>query len=166
MADAKPTPSQDSVVTLREITEDTVRTICDLSVREDQTQFVASNALSIAQAYFCKHAWFRAICADATPVGFVMLGDQPEKPEYFLWRFMIDARYQGMGFGRRAMELLIGYVKTRPSAEELLTSVVQGEGGAQGFYEKIGFRLTGEYEEGEALMRLTLRGPTRRGGSM
>ena len=69
---------------------------------------------------------------------------------------MIDSRYQGMGFGARAIALLVDHVKTRPGATELQTSVVQAEGGPQPFYESLGFELTGEYEEGEALMRLRL----------
>lgn len=149
-------PPPESKVSLREINADTVRIICDLSVREDQRRFVAPNAVSIAQAYFSEHAWFRAIYAGETPVGFLMLEDRPDKPEYYLWRFMIDARYQGMGFGREALSLLIAHVKTRPRATELLTSVEQAEGGPQGFYEGMGFELTGEWEEGEALMRLRL----------
>jgi diamine N-acetyltransferase len=148
--------SSQSDVTLREITADTVRSVCNLSVSENQKKLVAANALSIAQAYFAREAWFRAIYADETPVGFVMLHDDPEKSEYFLWRFMIDAHYQGLDFGRRAMELLIDHVKTRPNAGELLTSVIQKDGGAQGFYEKLGFALTGEHEDGEAVMRLEL----------
>jgi diamine N-acetyltransferase len=155
-SEAASAPTRESKVTLREITADTVRRFCVLSVREDQTGFVAPNAVSIAQAYFEKKAWFRGIYADETPVGFVMLQDDTEKPEYFLWRFMIDSCYQGMDFGRRAIELLLEYVRTRPGATELLTSVVQAEGGPQQFYEKQGFRLTGTYEEGEALMRLPL----------
>jgi diamine N-acetyltransferase len=149
-------PSLGSKVTLREISSDTVRTICSLSVREEQRKFVAPNAVSIAQAYFSKYAWFRAIYADETPVGFLMLEDQPEKPQYYLWRFMIDARYQGMGFGRWALKLLIEHVRTRPNATELLTSVHQAEGGPQEFYERMGFELTGEREEDEALLRLHL----------
>jgi diamine N-acetyltransferase len=145
-----------SKVTLREITADTVRVICDLSVRDDQRQFVASNAVSIAQAYFEKRAWFRAIYADDTPAGFIMLYDDPDKPEYFLWRLMIDHRYQGMGFGRQAMAILVERVKERPNATELMTSIHDAEGSPQGFYERLGFSLTGEYEEGEALMRLPL----------
>ena len=156
MDDTSKPLSPDSDVTLREVTADTVRTICRLDVHEDQRQFVAPNAVSIAQAYFSEHAWFRAIYAGDTPVGFLMLEDRPEKPEYYLWRFMIDARYQGMGFGRKALELLIEHVRTRPGATELLTSVHQAEGGPQGFYESMGFTLTGEYEEGEAVMRLHL----------
>ena len=156
MPDPDDTPSPRSKVSLSEITADTVRTICDLSVREEQKQFVASNAVSIAQAYFSKYAWFRAIYADDTPVGFLMLYDRPEKPEYYLWRLMIDARYQGMGFGHRALKLLIEHVKTRPNATELLTSVHVAEGGPQAFYERMGFKLTGDWEEGEAMMRLRL----------
>jgi GNAT superfamily N-acetyltransferase len=43
-----------------------------------------------------------------------MVYDNPEKGEYFIWRFMIDERYQKLGFGRRAMELVLEYVKSRP----------------------------------------------------
>ena len=139
---------------LIKVTGDTVRQVCDLSVRDDQKIFVAPNSISIAQAYFSKHAWFRAIYYNKTPIGFIMLEDQPDKPEYYLWRFMIDWKHQGKGFGRHAIELIINHVKNRPKATELLTSVLQEKGGPQGFYEKIGFELTGEYEEGEALMRL------------
>jgi diamine N-acetyltransferase len=156
VSDPSDRPSASSEVTLREITADTVRVICGLSVTEEQKQFVAANALSIAQAYFSEYAWFRAIYADETPVGFLMLHDQPEKPEYYLWRLMVDKRYQGMGFGRRAVELLIDYVKTRPNVTELLTSIHVAEGSPQGFYERMGFTLTGDMEEDEALMRLRL----------
>jgi len=148
--------SGEIIVTLREVTADTLREICRLNVTKEQTKFVAPNSISIAQAYFSEHAWFRAIYADDTPVGFAMIEDQPEKPEYYLWRFMIDHRYQRMGFGFTAMKLLIEHVKTRPGAVEFLTSVVQEDGGPQGFYEKLGFKLTGEYEEGEAMMSLPL----------
>jgi diamine N-acetyltransferase len=125
-------------------------------VREDQRDLVAPNALSIAQAYFCEHAWFRAVYADETLVGFIMLHDESEKAEYFLWRMMIDARWQGQGYGRRAMELLIEHVRTLPNATELLTSVVEADGSALGFYQKLGFAPTGEYEDGEALLKLVL----------
>ena len=84
--------TKDAVVSFQEITKETLRPILDLNVREDQTHFVAPNSVSIAQAHFePEHAWFRAIYADETPVGFLMLYDDAEKSEYFLWRFMIDA---------------------------------------------------------------------------
>lgn len=41
-------PGADAVVTLREITAETLRSVLKLSVRPGQEQFVASNAVSIA----------------------------------------------------------------------------------------------------------------------
>ena len=145
-------------VSLREITSETVVQICKLSdtLPERQRKMVAPNAISIAQAHFSDKAWFRAIYADETAVGFVMLYDDSENPEYFLWRLMIAGPYQGRGYGRRATELLVDYVKTRPGATELSTSYVPIEGGPEGFYRKMGFEPTGEVDDGEIVVRLTL----------
>jgi diamine N-acetyltransferase len=145
-----------SEVSLREVTAETVRTVCALSVAPDQRHFVATNAESIAEAYFSPEAWFRAVYAGDAPVGFVMLSDDPAKPEYFLWRFMISAEHQGKGYGRRALELLVEHVKGRPGARELLTSYVPGDGSPVGFYRGLGFEPTGEVEDGEVVMRLRL----------
>ena len=69
---------------------------------------------------------------------------------------MIDVRYQGNGFGRRALEQVIEYVRKRPRAENFILGCVEGEGSAVGFYESMGFHPTGEIEEGEAFMKLDL----------
>ena len=145
-------------VTLQEITAETVVEICDLSdtLSQDQHEMVAPNARSIAQAHFSDKAWFRAIYAGETPVGFIMLYDDPDEPEYFLWRLMVAGPEQGKGYGRRAVELLVEYVRTRPGAKELLTSCVPMEGGPEPFYRKLGFEPTGEVDEGEIVVRLAL----------
>ncbi|MCK5181496.1 MAG: GNAT family N-acetyltransferase [Dehalococcoidia bacterium] len=145
-------------VSLREITSETVIQICKLSdtLSEQEQKMVAPNAISIAQAHFSDKAWFRAIYADEMAVGFVMLYDDSENPEYFLWRLMIAGPYQGKGYGRKAIELLVEYVKTRPRARELSTSYVPIEGGPEGFYRKMGFEPTGEVDDGEIVVRLTL----------
>ena len=44
--------------------------------------------------------------------------------------------------------------QSQGDVRKLTLSIVQAPGGPQRFYEGIGFRLTGEYEEGEAIMRL------------
>ena len=149
-------PTRDSAVTLGEVSAETVRAICELETTEAQRAFVAPNAVSIAQAHFAPEAWFRAIYAGDTPVGFAMLSDKPEIAEYVLWRFMIDRRWQRFGFGRRALELLIAHVRTRSGAKAFLTSVVPGDGSPQPFYEKAGFVPTGDIEEGEVVLRLEL----------
>jgi diamine N-acetyltransferase len=144
-------------VSLREVTKETLRDITRLKVSPAQERLVATNAESIAEAYFSPDiAWFRAIYADDTPVGFVMLEDNAATARYYLWRFMIDARHQRRGIGQRALELLFEHVKTRPGASVLYTSCVPGEGSPGPFYEKLGFVYTGEEDEGELVMRRDL----------
>jgi diamine N-acetyltransferase len=149
--------SSEATISLREITKDNLREIFRLKVAPEQERFVALNAISIAQAYFDRDvAWFRAIYADDKPVGFVMLHDEPAAQKYYLWRFMIDHQYQKLGYGARALALVIDYVRQRPGAHEFLTSVVPGEGSPGSFYEKQGFVYTGDVDEGERVMRKPL----------
>lgn len=147
--------SADHRVTLREITEHSLREILKLEVAEDQKSFVAPNAVSIAQAHFSKTAWFRGIYHEEVPVGFVMLDLDESKPEYYLWRFMIDKAHQGKGYGKEALEMVIEYVKTLPEATELLTSCVPGPGSPEGFYQALGFVATGDVVDNEKVYRFT-----------
>lgn len=149
-------PSPNAKITLRRINAKTVRAICTLSVSDSQKNFVAPNAVSIAQAHFSKNAWFRAVYADETPVGFIMLYESPKRGVYYLWRFMIDTKYQGRGYGRKALQLIINHVKKMPHAKSLTLSVVRAEGGAEEFYKKFGFEFTGKIEYGEHEMKLDL----------
>jgi len=153
-------PAPDAEVTLRRITSKTIRKICELSVAEGQKKFVAPNAVSIAQAHFSKDAWLRAICAGETPVGFLLLWESQKQGKYSLGRFMIDARYQGRGYGRKALGLVIGHVRRKPRAKELILSVVRAEGGAEELYKSYGFMFTGKIDEGEHVMKLDLKKKT------
>ena len=146
-------------VGLREVTSETVGRICKLSdtLSDEQKKMVAPNAYSIAQAYFEKHAWFRAVYADDIPVGFVMLYDDPDKDSVTLWRFMIAGPHQHKGYGRRALELVFEHAKERPNVREIRASYVPIEGGAGPFYRKLGFEPTGEMEDDEVAIRLELR---------
>ncbi len=147
----------DLEVTLREITKENWRDILRLKVAPHQEQFVASNAMSIAEAHFNPEvAWFRAIYAGNVPVGFLMLEDDVAQQDYFLWRFMISEQYQGRGYGRKALELFFAHVKTRPGADAVETSCVQAKGGPGPFYEQMGFVYTGKEEDGELVMRREL----------
>jgi len=149
-------PATNVKVTLREITGETLEAILKLEVSDDQKRFVASNAVSIAQAHFSEYAWFRAIYADDTPVGFVMLYLDQDKPLYGVWRFMIDEEHQRKGYGSRAMQQVIEYVKGLPEARELMLSYAPGEGNPSPFYGKCGFVDTGECMGDEKVMKLTL----------
>ena len=160
-------PSKNAVVTLREITKDSVREFCRMEVGTDQDGLVAPNAVSIAQAHFHDEAWFRGIYADETPVGFAMLedwsqtgGDEAHPYDgaayVSLWRFMIDTRYQKYGFGAQALRLLITHARTRPGVVNMLLSFVPKDLNPEEFYKRFGFVRTGEEDEGELIMKLVL----------
>lgn len=140
-------------IELREIDASTIRAIAALDVSESQRPYVASNALSVAEAYFEKGAWFRQISCVGMPVGFVMMYDHTlpgavrkngvKENEIGLWRLMIDHRFQGRGFGRRALDLVCAYARTRPLIDAILSSYIPGEKSPEGFYKSYGFIATG-----------------------
>jgi len=149
-------PAAGAAVTLREITKDGLWPILELKVHPHQEKYVATNAISIAQAHFSPEAWFRAVYADETPVGFAMLHDEPDADHVHLWRFMIGADHQGPGFGQRAIELLPEHARARPGTQRFKLSYNEGEHEPRGFYEKLGFAATGEIDQGEIVMALEL----------
>ena len=142
-------------VELREITMETVRAICDLEVADGQRDFVAPNAVSIAEAHFVPTHWMRAIYADGEPAGFVLTYELPDESRYYLWRFMVADGFQRRGVGRRAMGLLLDRWRSLGATVGML-SVVPSNPDAIAFYESLGFRLTGEQEHGELLMSADL----------
>ena len=126
--------------------------ICKMSetLPGEQRQAVADNALSIAQGHCSSNAWMRAIYQDSTPVGFIMLHlgsdweDGIDCPGVFLWRFMIARPYQGRGLGKAAIELLISHLRAL-GIPKLYTSCHLESGSPRGFYDRLGFKPTGEY---------------------
>jgi diamine N-acetyltransferase len=152
-------------VSLQPITRETVWSIVDLKVAPDQEKFIAPNSDSLLEAQFAPEAWFRAIYAGDVPVGFVMVAENSNAHgplstptgEYFLWRLMIAADYQGRGYGRRALDLLVAALQARPDVTMLVTSCGQGEGSPREFYHKAGFKETGEIVDDEIVLQLPLR---------
>jgi len=100
----------DMEVSLREITDQNRAAVVALRVTAVQDEYVGGVADSLAEAAETPRAcpWFRAVYAGDEPVGFVMISDDipAGRPEYlgpyFLWRLLIDARWQGRGYGAAA----------------------------------------------------------------
>lgn len=143
-----------SIVTLAEITFETVRDILKLDAGDPGRNFVAANALSLAEAQFNPGAWFRAVYRDETPLGFVMLLDPalsgarsrgPLRPgDVFLWRLMIDHRSQRSGLGRQTLDRVRTHVSSLPHAARWVTSAIAEPGGPEGLYLRYGFQPTGQ----------------------
>lgn len=151
-----PEPTKDSIVTLRDITDENLRPVMNLDVTAAQQDFVAPNARSIAEHAYTTEAWLQAIYADDAAVGLVLLSERISVPRFYLWRFMIDHRYQRMGFGAAAMHLVFDRVRSFPVGKELFLTYVPGDDGPREFYASLGFEDTGIIHEGEHEMLITL----------
>ena len=103
--------------------------LIELAPDKSQYGFVANNSYSLAEAYANRvegrYAQPFGIYHGETPVGFLMIGfniadeDDPEKfpllvNNYLIWRFMIDKHHQNKGYGREAMKLALGFIRTFP----------------------------------------------------
>ena len=147
-------------VTLKAITYENLHAVLDLSVADRQREtYPHSNAHSIAEAHYPADddaVWLKAIYAGETPVGLILTSEAQDKGEYFLWRLMIDQRFQGHGYGRSAVQLLIERIRRTDNPKVLITSHLQANSQAGHFYEQLGFEYTGELIRTDELeLRLT-----------
>ena len=142
-------------VTLRPITIDNLWAVLDLTLHPGQEDFVAENAVSIAHASVEPTFVQLAVYAGEEVVGFAMYGQHPSG-DWWVIRLMVDRARQGKGYGRAAMEAVIAMMAERAGSAEIVTSVVPANAVAAGLYASLGFRLTGEVEDGEPLVRLRL----------
>ena len=113
-------------IRLEKVTWDNYYKLTKLKVHKKQKNYVASNKWSLVHAGVSlsmgNPAYPFGIYLGKKPVGFVMVGyngyedGDPEfvKDTYFIWRFMIDKRYQGKGYGRQAFQLALDFVRTLP----------------------------------------------------
>ena len=150
------------MVSLVPLSEANRQAVEALRVSPSQERFVSSVADSLLEAaeHPDAHPLYWAVYADDTPIGFVMIADEVDNPEYipqYLWKLLIDKRYQGQGVGTATLDLIVVYFRGRPGVEVLNTSAGQGDGSPITFYERYGFERTGEVRYDEVMLRLKLR---------
>ncbi len=145
-------------VTLRPITKENFRPCISLDIKKEQRGYVAPNVRSLAQAWlYYSVARPSAIYADETLVGFVMLAWDEEAAECTIWRFMIDRKFQGMGYGKQAMQVIMDMIRANPAFKKAVLDYEENNWVAEKLYRSFGFMPTGEMMGDEVLMALNLR---------
>jgi len=149
-------------IEVRPVRDDDVLALVKLETTPEQAKFVASNAVSLAQAAYKAAGRPFGVYAGGEPVGFLLLWDgrrDDEEPadELYVWRLMVDARHQGRGYGSAAMRWVVAEAKRMGYARVGLSHVPENTVGA--FYGRFGFRHTGAVNDGEQEMELTLKEP-------
>ncbi len=146
---------------LKDIDEENWLKIIMLTTNKDGNhsifeEFVASNALSIAQSKIEKGWIIKGIYNNDEIIGFTMYGYCQKTKFYELCRFMIDYRYQGNGYGKEALKIIIEEMKKIEGCKEIYLSTDEKNVIGKSIYEKIGFKNTGRFIDGEALYALPL----------
>ena len=158
-------------VELRDIaTEDDVQAVMGLRRGPGQDRYLGSMIShfedAVADARACPRMWSVHDAGSGELVGFAMISDDipaetlAERDDtvgpYYLWRLLIDERYQGRGYGAATVDAIGDYVATKPNGRTLLTSCADGDGSPQPFYLQYGFTKTGVVMWDEDLLSLDL----------
>ncbi|MBQ9764797.1 MAG: GNAT family N-acetyltransferase [Lachnospiraceae bacterium] len=111
---------------------------------------VNGNAYTMLEVLYRKELSMKAIVIKDgdtyRAVGFASYGpdeDNEGKRVYMLRRFMIDVRFQGQGYGKKALALVMEEMRKQYNCEEIYLSVVPSNEKAIHIYEKAGFVSTG-----------------------
>ncbi|MBQ7060630.1 MAG: GNAT family N-acetyltransferase [Clostridia bacterium] len=138
------------MIRLSEINEDNWLEVRRLTVSEDQKGFLDSALGIIARGYVYRasRAKVYAIADDDKVIGAALIKDLDDEPAcYDLQQFMIDARFQGRGYGTAALRLILSALKRErkyPCAE---VCVKKDDHAALRVYGKVGFIDTGYVDE-------------------
>jgi len=131
----------------------------DLKVSDKQREYVLDSIGILARAFAYRESRSQVfvIYDDDVPIGMSMHCDADEWNAYELCQFFIDQRYQGMGFGLRAAEMILELMKADGKFDKVVLCYIEGDVAAKNLYEKLGFYLNGQVWEDEIGMEKMLR---------
>ncbi|MFJ5770108.1 GNAT family N-acetyltransferase [Psychrobacillus sp. NPDC093180] len=113
---------------------------CELEVSPEQKAYMEPNAISIAQSKFEPTLKPYAIYAEEKIVGFLMYNSvQEELDGYWIYRIMVDKKFQGKGIGKAATELMILEMAKLPDAKKIIVGYHPENLGAHNLYSSLGF---------------------------
>lgn len=141
-------------VILARVADDERELAIDLAVAPEQRGFVATNAYSLDQAAQDPACVPLLIRADGEPVGFAMYALDPDDKNYWIYRFMIDARFQRKGFGQAALDQLTALIFSETGCPCIRLGVKPANAAARRLYERAGFVDIGFHFDGEDTLEL------------
>ena len=128
-----------------------------LMVKPFQIDYIESVKDCLLEADVLKDWVPVGLYVDDTMVGFSMFGRIAESRYTRVWfdRFLIDARFQNLGYGSVGFELVLNRILELYPGEDIFLSVYDENVAAIHLYEKFGFEFNGELDlKGERIMCL------------
>jgi histidinol dehydrogenase len=155
-------PQAPVAFSVRPVDRSNAEAVMKLQVAAGQRAFVSPVDRSLAQVAYEPCGRAMAMFDGEQAVGMMLLYDvrhDEEEPanQLYVWRLLVDARFQKRGYGRLAMSWVVDEARREGYAEVGL-SHVDKPGHAGAFYQKLGFAYTGEVDGVELKMLLKLEG--------
>lgn len=132
-------------IRLQELSSKNWYECCQLEISEEQKEYIDTNAISIAQSKFEVTLKPYAIICDGAIVGFLMYNSVKEELDgYWIYRIMIDKKFQGKGIGKIASELMLFEMSKLPDVKKIVVGYHPDNLGAHNLYSKLGFIDNGD----------------------
>lgn len=142
---------------LKPVTSENIKEIEKLQVAKGQEGFIETPRACLEEAGECPNWRPVGIYNRETLVGFAMYGYFKEDNKVWMDRLLIDKQYQGLGYGKTALKLLIQQLVREYACKKIYLSVYDDNSVAIKLYESFGFLMNGEKDtKGEDIMVLTL----------
>lgn len=138
----------------KDITADNFWDVIELSVTREQVDFVTTNAVSIAQSKVQPECIPLAVYDGDILLGFVMYCIDQDDGEYWIYRMMIDEKYQSKGYGKFTLQKLLEIIKKDKTRSKVFLGVHKESTYAVKLYESFGFNFNGQVFGSEHIMRL------------
>ena len=120
-------------------------------------EWVTSTAFSIVQSVYEPEWESRLVMDDDTVIGFVFYGWWKERQAPLFCRYMIDIDYQGRGYGKAALPVIVDEMMRQYDADRILLTLEKANERAVHLYTGFGFVPTGETFEGEDIYKYEKR---------
>ncbi|GEM53152.1 GNAT family N-acetyltransferase [Empedobacter brevis] len=149
-------------IQFREITADNFYDVCLLTTNGNgiptfDEEFICCNAVSIAESKYYPLLQTEAIYNGENLIGFILSGPYfKDDGNFWVLRYMIDHKYQGKGYGKKAFISFIEKIKNNRKINKIYIGLDPDNQRATSLYSSLGFRSTGEQKDGENLYILEL----------
>ncbi|MGA5680861.1 GNAT family N-acetyltransferase [Bacillus cereus] len=129
-----------------------------LSVKAEQRTFIASNLYSIAEVQFLDSFYAKGIYVGNKMIGFTIFRIDPDDNNYWIYRLIIDEKFQGKGIGKQAIYLVIEEITQNNNTNIPLIMIGYHPENltAKFVYKKAGFIETELSSWGEQLAKYSL----------
>ena len=120
--------------------------VLDLEVAPKDQRRVASVEYSLAQAWLYRDSevlFPYAVKSGQLTVGFLLLSYQPMENSYYIWRLLIDQKYQNQSFGKEVIRQVLQRARDDQQCHKVTVNYVIGNHKMRYILEKFGFQPVG-----------------------